>query len=425
MDNDIRLAKRPPETEPSPADNKQPKPDKTEVFKTPEEIAAGQALRDASEATQQTAVPKDTARTASSGGWKEKLTLHWPPSKKEWITFGVILLLLVAGGLGWALTHKSKPATIKPIPKVTAQTKTVPSTLTGLPVDPSVNKRTVTGVMIENTTFARPQSGLGQAGVVFEAVAEAGITRFLALYQDTAPDNIGPIRSARPYYIQWLLGFDAGYAHVGGSPDALADIKAWGVHDLDQFANSGSYHRIGSRVAPHNVYTSISTLNQLEVNKGYITSHYTGFAHKKKAFRKKTQPITAKSINMALSGPTYDAHYDYDVKTDSYLRSEGGAPQIDANTNQQISPMVVIALVTPEGQGALDSSGAYYSNYNVIGSGTAYIFQDGTVTAGQWNKASNTSQLKFTDAAGKTILLNPGQAWLTAVSDSSKVSYTP
>lgn len=407
-----------------PSSDKQPKPAKKEFFKTPEEVAAEQSLRDASKATRQDAAPKDPPK-AAAGGWKEKLTLHWPPSKKEWITFFVILLLIAGGITGYILIHKSKPATLKPIPKVTSKTKTVPSTLTGLPVDPIVNQRTVTGVMIENTPQARPQAGLGQAGVVFEAVAEAGITRFLALYQDTAPDNIGPVRSARPYYIQWLLGFDAAYAHVGGSPDGLADIKAWGVHDLDQFANGGAYHRVGSRAAPHNVYTSTSTLNQLEVNKGYTTSHYTGFVRKKKAFRKKSQPITAKSINMSLSSPTYYVHYDYDVKTNRYLRSEGGAPHIDANTNQQISPVVVIALVTPESQGALDSSGAYYSNYNVIGSGTVYIFQDGTVTAGNWNKSSNTSQLTFTDAAGKTILLNPGQTWLTAVSDTSKVGYAP
>lgn len=427
MDNDIRprLAKRPPAPARAPAYNKQAELSTAAVFKTPEEVAAEQALRDASEATQQNDAPKDNGRTTGHGGWKEKLKLRWPPSKKEWIT-SLAILLLVAGGItGYILTHKSKPATLKPIPKVTSQTKTVPSTLTGLPVDPTVNQRTVTGVMIENTTFARPQSGLGQAGVVFEAVAEAGITRFLALYQDTAPDNIGPIRSARPYYVQWLLGFDAGYAHVGGSPDALGDIKTWGVHDLDEFANGGSYHRIGSRVAPHNVYTSISTLNQLEVSKGYTTSHYTGFARKKKAFRKKTQPITAKSINMVLSGPTYDAHYDYDAKSNSYMRSEGGAAHIDANTNNQISPVVVIAMVTPESQGALDATGAYYSNYNVIGSGPVYIFQDGTVTTGQWNKGSNTAQLTFTDAAGKAILLNPGQTWITAVSGSGKVSYAP
>lgn len=401
------------------ADSKQPKTDKTEVFKTPEEVAAEQVLPDASETTQQDPAPKDAARSAD-GGWKEKLTLHWPPGKKEWITCAVILLLIAAGIGGYLLTHK-KPATLQPIPKVTSLTKTVPSTLTGLPVDPIVNKRTVTGVMIENSIYARPQSGLGQAGVVFEAIAEAGITRFLALYQDTAPSNVGPIRSARPYFLRWALSFDAGYAHVGGSPEALADIRAWHVRDLDQFANGDFYHRVGSRAAPHNVYTSISTLNQLEVNKGYKTSKYTGFVRKKKAFRKKSQPITARTINLGLSGPTYDVHYDYDDKTDSYLRSEGGAKHIDANTNKQIRPVVVIAMVMSY---SLEADG-YHSNYDNLGKGPAYIFQDGTVIKASWTKNKNTSQISFTNAAGKPIKLNPGQTWLTAVSDKSKVSYAP
>lgn len=344
---------------------------------------------------------------------------HWPTTRKGWVILItlLILLLLAACGISYAILHKSTPETAQPIQKATS--KTVPSTLTGLPVDPSVNKRTVTGVMIENSPQARPQSGLGQAGVVFEAIAEGGITRFLALYQDTAPDNVGPIRSARPYYEQWALGFDAGYAHVGGSPEALADIKAWHVRDLDQFYNSGSYHRISSRAAPHNVYTSISTLNQLEVQKGYTTSTYTGFKRKPKENPSPTP--TARSINFALSGPTYDVHYDYDAKTNSYLRNLAGAPHIDANTNQQINPKVVIALIMPY---SLESDG-YHSDYGTIGSGPVYVFQDGGVTHGKWTKSSNTDQFKFTDDNGRTILLDPGYTWLTALADTSKISYSP
>lgn len=396
-------------------------------FKTPDEVAAEELPVAPKPTESETQTPKEepSSPMPKKSGWKKWNAfnrLNWPPGKKEWLI--VVVILLLAGG-GWWLTHRSKPATLKPIPKVTATTKTVPSTLTGLPVDPSVNQRTVTAVMVENSVPARPQSGLGQAGVVFEAIAEAGITRFLALYQDTAPDNIGPVRSARPYYLQWELAFDAGYAHVGGSPDALADIKAWGVRDLNQFYNAGAYHRVSSRPAPHNVYTSIAALNQLEVSKGYTTSHYSGFVRKKKAWRPKTQPVTASKIDLTLSGPSYNVHYDFDAKTDSYLRSEGGTPQIDANTNQQIKPVVVVAMIVPLSQGALDATGAYYSNYNVIGSGPVDIFQDGKVITGTWTKADNNSQIKFTDAAGKIIQLNPGFTWLTAVASTSQVTYSP
>lgn len=411
MDSDTKSAKTKPQAE-------KDTPKETETFRTPEEVAADQSLETPTDTGED--MPRFSKPDKPKSSWRQKMTLHWPPGKKEWITFLVILLLVVGGGVGWALTHK-KPATIKPIPKVTAQTMTVPSTLTGLPVDPSVNQRTVTGVMIENSLDARPQSGLGQAGVVFEAIAEGGITRFLALFQDTAPDNVGPIRSARPYYEQWALGFDAGYAHVGGSPEALADIKAWGVRDLDQFANSGSYHRVSSRAAPHNVYTSIAALNQLEVQKGYNTSKYTGFARKKKATPNRKQPYTAKSVNLALSGPLYNVHYDYNATTNSYDRSEGGSFHVDANTGKQISPKVVIALVMPYG---IEADG-YHSNYSTIGDGPVYIFQDGMVTTGRWAKSSMTGQFVFKDASGKPIRLNPGQTWLTAVGSTSNVTYAP
>lgn len=390
----------------------------TEVFRTPDEVAADQDL----EAPSETPVPDvDIAPKpgAPKGGWKEKLALHWPPGKKELIVAAVLLVCIGGGAVGYALTHKTKPkpATIKPIPKVTPKTKTVPSTLSGLPVDPSVNQRTVTGVMIENSMDARPQSGLGQSNVVFEAIAEGGITRFLALYQDTAPDNVGPIRSARPYYAQWVLGFDAGYAHVGGSPQALADIKAWGVRDLDQFANGGSYHRVSTRAAPHNVYTSIAALNQLEVSKGYATSNFTGFVRKPKEAPSKAPNV--KTIDLAISGPLYGVHYDYNAATNSYNRSEGGAPHIDANTNAQISPKVVIAMVMPY---SLAADG-YHSDYATIGSGPVFVFQDGTLTTGQWTKSANNAQFTFADAAGKPIKLNPGQTWLAAVGNAGNVAY--
>lgn len=404
------------------SETKQPTAPSPETFKTPEEVAAEQTLRAASEATQRIDM---TQKPRSSSSWKKKLALHWPPGKKEWIVAAVVIVL-AAGGIGlWLLTHHAKPvATVtKPAPKPKAPApKTVPSTLSGLPVDPSVNQRPVTAVMIENSVPARPQSGLSEAMVVFEALAEGGVTRFVALYQDTSPNNVGPIRSARPYFEEWMLGFDAGYAHVGGSPQGLADIKTWNVRDLNQFYNSAYYHRISSRPAPHNVYTSISDLNKLEAQKGYTHSTFTGFPRKKESPSKNPN---AKTINLTLSGPAYNVHYDYNAATNSYNRSEGGAPQIDANTNKQISPKVVIAMVIPEHSGSLDSSGAYYSDYAVIGSGPVYVFQDGTVTTGQWSKTSRTSQITFTDASGQPIKLNPGQTWLTAVTSTGHVGYEP
>jgi hypothetical protein len=348
---------------------------------------------------------------------------------KKVLIIATVVVLLASGGVTYALTRPKTSTSPKPVAKVNTITKTkaapeipatsstVASTLSGLPVAPSVNNNPVTGIMIENTTFARPQAGLSQASVVFEAIAEAGITRFLALFQDTAPANVGPIRSVRPYYETWALGFNASIAHVGGSPEALADIKTWNVRDLDQFYNGSYYHRITTRAAPHNVYTSIALLNQLEQSKGYGTSTFTGFARKAEA---PSKTPTATTINFTISSVTYNVSYVYDASTNSYNRSEGGAPQIDSNTNTQISPKVVIALVMPY---SLESDN-YHSVYGTIGSGPVDIFQDGTLSTGTWSKASNTAQIIFKTAAGKVIPLNPGQTWLTALGSASDISYS-
>jgi len=357
---------------------------------------------------------------------KTKRRFHWPFNRYQTIAT-VLLVLCLPSGIAAAMLNRPsvksglytshRPA--KPAPKIT----TVASTLTGLQVDPSVNKRPVTAVMIENSLDARPQSGLDQAGVVFEALAEGGVTRFMAVFQDTQPDYLGPVRSARPYYVQWAFGFDAGYAHVGGSPQGLSDIKSWGVRDLDQFANSGAYHRVSSRDAPHNVYTSIAELNQLEQNKGYTSSNYTGFDRKKDA---PSKTPNATSIDMKFSGQYYNAHFEYDAATNSYKRFENGAAHtvVDkSGAQKQITPKVVIGMVVPMTQGALDASGAYYSDYNPIGSGGAYVFQDGIMTKGSWSKAANNGSLSFVDANGQPLKLNPGQTWISAVTADASVSY--
>lgn len=352
-----------------------------------------------------------------------------PHHKRLLVLLGIGVVLLLVAGVGSYLTlTRYNPAiphfnVIHNTPKP-PKPKTVASTLTGLQVDPSVNQRPVTAVMIENSLDARPQSGLDQAGVVFEAIAEGGVTRFMALYQDSQPDYLGPVRSARPYYIQWLLGFDAAYAHVGGSADGLSDIIAWHVKDLNQFYNASAYERISSRYAPHNVYTSIAQLNQLETAKGFTTSNYTGFVRKAKEEPSKTP--TATSIDIKFSGYYYDSHYDYDPATNTYKRSEAGEPHMELNkdgSKVQIAPKVVVAMVVPMHSGALDASGAYYSDYATIGSGPISVFQDGIVQTGTWTKTSNTDQIKFLDANGQPLALDPGQTWIAATPLASNVIY--
>lgn len=401
------------------------RPDETNMqasrFKTPEEVAAHDTgQEETGPANQIISSRSDIAKPA------KKSHKFWPPSKKQWLIYSLILLALVLIGGGIFLaTQKNKPITInvpkKIIPKKTAPiTNTVPSTLSGLQVSPSVNQRPITAVMIENLPPARPQSGLSQAGVVIEALTEGGITRFIAFYQDQLAPSVGPIRSVRPYFLDWALGFDAPLAHVGGSPTALAEIPTLGVKNLDYMYYPSYYTRISSRPAPHNVYTSISRLMSLEASNGWTSSSFTGWARKPDS---PSKTPNATNINFNISYSTYNVNYTYNAATNSYNRSEGGAPQIDANTGKQLSPKVVIGMIVPWSQGSLDSSNAYYSVYKNVGSGQAYVFQDGTLTLGQWNKASPQAPLTFTDQNGQPLKLNAGQTWITALASSNEIKY--
>lgn len=365
---------------------------------------------------------------------------RWTVSRKKLLIVVVILVLLIAGGTTFALTRNQpapKPAAAavaKPKPAIKVAPAPIVSPLTGLTVIAAKQKLPVIGVMIENSSAARPQSGLKDAGVVYEAIAEAGITRFLALYQEQDSANIGPVRSSRPYYLQWADAFDASYAHVGGSPDALQAIKALGIKDLDQFYNPVAYHRITTRDAPHNVYTSIPQLRDLATSKGYDKSTFTPFIRKSEnpyktvaASTSKTANTTtssdsrtgASTIDFAISGAYYSVHYDYLAATNSYNRSEGGAPHMDFDSNTQLSPKVVVSLVMPY---SIMPDG-YHSMYNTQGTGKMYVFQDGTVQTGSWTKGDATSQFVFKDDSGKTLALNPGQTWISVVGDATNVAY--
>lgn len=349
--------------------------------------------------------------------------------KKKKIAAGIIAGLVVfsATGLVYAqFFRKPDKPIVKSTPiKVAAEPppkpKTVASPLSGVQVAPELAARPVTGVMIENSIAARPQSGLSDAGVVFEAIAEGGITRFLALFQESRPQNIGPVRSLRPYYIDLARPFDAGIAHVGGSPDALAQIRGGAAKDLDQFLNSGAYWRASSRRAPHNVYTSFDKLDTLNQQKGFTGSKFTVWPRKED---KPSAAPTAKSIEMSISSASYNTRYDYNAACNCYPRSLGGRAHISTaaeadGSGQQLKPKVVLALVTPY------SLAGKYSVYNLSGGGELIAFQDGEVINGRWNKAGREGQFSFTDATGKPLQLNAGQTWVTLIASASRVSYQP
>ncbi len=384
-------------------------------FKIPAEVAAEEAIEE-----------PDLKDKNNEQSWLKKFKDAFKrPRDKKIMAASAAVGFLLAGGLIWYFTLRQKPEPPKPVvvkqevkkeepPKPTTE----PARLSGVMVPIELNKLPVTGIMIENSPDARPQSGLKDAGVVVEAIAEGGITRFLALFQTEQPDYIGPVRSVRPYYLDFMKPFDGGFAHAGGSGDALGQLRApdSGFKDMDQFFNPEFYQRVSSRYAPHNLYTSRAKMLELQNRNGWGTSNFTGFPRKTE---KPQKPPTHRLIDIVMSGYLYNPHFEYDPNTNAYFRSMAGQPHVDERSGERLAPKVVIAVAMPH------SYAGIYSVYQVNGSGKAYIFQDGTMVDGQWEKPNRDSQIKFLDAAGKPVNLNPGQTWITLVSTISDVTASP
>jgi hypothetical protein len=347
-----------------------------------------------------------------------------PPKKRLMIVTGVSTIILLMGIVGLALFGPKAPEP-EPVSDITSTYVPPPTTLasplTGVQVQKVLAERPVTGIIIENSVDARPHSGLIDAGIVFEAIAEGGITRFLALYQESQPGSIGPIRSARPYFVRWVAGFDASFVHVGGSPEGLALIRDLGVKDLDQTGLGDRIaSRVSSRYAPHNMYTDMDRIDAMNTERGYTASDFKPFTRKEDTPSTSESPPTASSIQFSISGANYNTSYTYDSTSNSYKRVMAGIPHTDQVSRTQISPKVVIGLV----MGYSIHPNGIHSIYDNIGSGEAVIFQDGKIIQANWRKSSDKAALELLDARGEPIALNAGQTWITAV-QRGNINYVP
>lgn len=337
--------------------------------------------------------------------------------KLSLVITGVTLVAIAAGVAAFLVTQN--PVTDVPPPKVSSSVKKEEpkpvfyAPLTGVEVaDENATTKPVTAIMIENSPDARPQSGIKSSSVVYEAIAEGGITRFLVLYQQEKPQLVGPVRSLRMYYVDWLAPYNASVAHVGGSANALAEVRNGNYRDIDQFFNAGSYWRASDRWAPHNVYTSFERLDALNAAKGYTSSKPLVFPRKDSTPAKAP---TATSISVTMSGPLYNSSYTYDPTNNYYLRSQGGGAHTDREEGQ-ITPRVVIVIKSPM---QLVQEDGWRQQYQTTGSGSATIFQDGTAQEVTWHKADRQAQYRFTDSSGTEVSLARGQTWISIVPAST------
>ncbi len=298
----------------------------------------------------------------------------------------------------------------------------VPAPLTGELVDPAVAERRPLAVVIENHTEARPQSGYLDADIVYETLAEGGITRTLAIFQSKESKEVGPVRSAREYFVDWATELNAIFTHVGGSADALDLIAKIKTPDLNQFYNADSFWRSSDRYAPHNVYTTTEKLLSRAKSNGLETStKVTPLSFKKEAESK--DRTAGQQIAIDFSGYDYNVGYTYDLTSNTYFRSIAKIPAKDRLSGTQIAPKNVIVYFTSTVP-YINYEGAQGVRIGLNGkAGKGYFFQDGKTIPITWSKASRSAQTKYLDESGKEIRLNPGQTWIEVVPEGRSVTF--
>ncbi len=320
------------------------------------------------------------------------------------------------------------PTAAPPTPEPTAAPTPEPTPvlvaapLTGLDVPPEAALRHPIAVMVDDAPAARPQAGLNAASIVWQAPAEGGVPRYMLVFQETVPASVGPIRSARQYYIEWAAEYSALYVHHGGSPQALETLARRGsgqwVWNADGFRWEGRYvFRVDDRFAPHNVMTDGEHLRALAARvgaeDGAIGRPWSFTADRRAEMRPRDGTII-------IRYPYETVSYGYDPATNTYRRSVGlpgekVRPQVDLGDGQRVAPKNVVILrmaFGPLDDGHPDKHRLEAHN---IGKGEAWIATNGRTIKGQWRKASATAPTLLFDTKGNPITLTAGQTFVQVI----------
>lgn len=324
-------------------------------------------------------------------------------------------MLLISGCSGSPRQNTPNPVS-EPSPAPAGQTtQQTAQTAPELPAVPELPGALL--VMVDNHHQAYPQSGLDKADMVFEILAEGGITRFMALYYHRKADKIGPVRSARYYFVQLAKGLDSPLAHAGGNMDALELIGKIKMKDLDEIYNSADYFwRDNSRNMPHNLYTSTEKLVQGAQDRKLslvappvlpAALTFTGEAHKNEIV-----------LDYGRSG--YKAKVSWLYQNGSYERQQNGAKHVMTDgAGIKAFNIIVLAAKTQE----VTKEEENESEITLIGKGSALYFTDGLVSKGTWEKSAVQGQLKFLDEKGAAKTFKPGITWVQVVPGLATVSF--
>lgn len=343
---------------------------------------------------------------------------------------GIILIIMTIVIVSGKNKYKDKDATttevainVEPISTMTdaedlqvvSRDGYVISELTGEWIDESLDGQRPICIMINNIIDAIPQSGIASADIIIEMKVEGSLTRLLCVIKDYDElTKLGPVRSARHYYVELTDMMDGIYCHYGWSPLAEAEIPALGVNNLNGLYLDGTvYYRDDARYAPHNVYTTGTRLVDGIANAGYSTTYETK-PEKMFAFNYEDENLeTGMSANVVKTDYAHNSPwFEYNADEKVYYRFQYDRAHVDDQTGEQLkfkNVVVIFAQYT-----SLDNVDHQDIDWNKGGSG--FYATNGEYKAITWKKENGV--LKFFDEDGEQLRMNPGKTFISVFDET-------
>ncbi len=290
--------------------------------------------------------------------------------------------------------------------------------LTGVPTEEVANRPAV-AVKIENTSLARPQSGLEQADVVWETIVEFDVSRLIAVYQSQVPTQVGPVRSVRPVDPLVVAPLHGSLVFSGGQPGILALVPQAGIQSISHDAGAAGLARISSRAAPHNVYGNVQTfMESADSSHNAPPPQQFAFARTAELAGAVVSGTPAATLDFRLSSQSRPS-WTWDAGSGLWLRSEGTAAALSASGDRLTATNVVAITAAHPNSGFGAQNNAAVPTYTLVGEGSATVATGGRTVAATWRKAAVDQPMQLFAADGSPLLLAPGTTWVELVPAST------
>ncbi|WP_138160452.1 DUF3048 domain-containing protein [Peptoniphilus catoniae] len=349
--------------------------------------------------------------------------------KPFYLIITAFIFILTACSAQREISELNEGSENKSLPIKKEEPKEYFSPLNGTKTQEDISTEPVFAIMFDNHPKATPQSGLASADLIYEYKVEGEYTRFLGLFQKNKPEVIGPVRSARPYFVNTAAEYKAIYVHWGGSEAGYAQISSDDVKDIDAIIYEGSTFYRNKEVnkkRPHDGYTSYNLLYERAKDLEYINSESLkpkfvfDQSENLEKLMAQSKEKDATSLNLSFF-PNYKTSFEYNQDKKSYLALRNDENIIDEDTGEDIYAENIIVVFADS---KVTGPNGTLTIYN-IGQGEGMFISKGKLMDIKWSKESETSDMVFTTMSGEKLILAPGLTFIETIDSKDLVSVLP